>query len=116
MANGLFERDVVGARVLHARKQIRPRSREVTGVRVPIASSHLTYARDGALLAMGPSIPVIAARAAGYVAKIIEGARPADLPIELPSTFTIIVNLRAAKSLSLTIPQSLRTRADEVIE
>lgn len=86
------------------------------GARVPVASSHLTYARDGALLAMGPSIPVIAARAAGYVAKIIEGARPADLPIELPSTFTIIVNLRAAKSLSLTIPQSLRTRADEVIE
>jgi len=86
------------------------------GARVPIASSHLTYARDGALLAMGPSIPVIAARAAGYVAKILEGARPADLPIELPSTFTTIVNLKAAKALGLTIPQSLRTRADEVIE
>ena len=86
------------------------------GARIPVASSHLTYARDGALLAMGPSIPVIAARAAGYVAKIIEGARPADLPIELPSTFTTIVNLRTAKALGLTIPQSLRTRADEIIE
>jgi putative ABC transport system substrate-binding protein len=90
--------------------------RFASGARIPIASSHLTYARDGALLAMGPSIPVIAARAAGYVAKILEGARPEDLPIELPSTFTTIVNLKTAKALGLTIPQSLRTRADEVIE
>lgn len=90
--------------------------RAAAGARIPVASSHQTFARDGALLAMGPSIPVLAARAAGYVAKIIEGARPADLPIELPSVFTMIVNLRTAKALGLTIPQSVLTRADELIQ
>lgn len=89
--------------------------REAAGARIPVASSHQDFARDGALLALGPSIPVLAARAAGYVAKILEGARPADLPIELPSVFTMIVNLRTAKTLGLSIPQSILTRADELI-
>lgn len=84
--------------------------------RIPVASSHLNFARDGALLAMGPSIPVLAARAAGYVDRILKGARPADLPIELPSVLTTIVNRRTARALGLSIGADLLLRADEVIE
>jgi putative tryptophan/tyrosine transport system substrate-binding protein len=84
--------------------------------RIPVASSHQTFAREGALLSMGPSIPALAARGALYVAKILEGARPADLPIELPSIFTTVVNLTTAEMLGLTVPPSLRVRADEIIQ
>ena len=81
-----------------------------------VASSHQNFANDGALLAMGASLPALAARAAGYVDKILKGARPADLPIELPTVLSVIVNLKAAKALGLTMPQTLLHRADEVIE
>jgi putative tryptophan/tyrosine transport system substrate-binding protein len=84
--------------------------------RKPVASSHQNYAREGALIAMGPSIPALAARAAGYIDKILKGARPADLPIERPSVFTTIINVRTANALGLDIPPSLLARADEVIE
>lgn len=84
--------------------------------RMPVASSHQPYARDGALLTLGPSIPVLAARAAGYVDRILKGARPSDLPVELPSVLTTLVNRRAAKALALNLPQSLIARADEVID
>jgi putative ABC transport system substrate-binding protein len=83
---------------------------------IPVASTHQNFAGDGALLAMGTSIPVLAARAAGYVDKILKGAHPSDLPIELPTVFSVIVNLKTAKALGLTIPQSLLLRADEVIQ
>ena len=83
---------------------------------IPVASAHQNFARDGALLTMGASIPVLAARAAGYVDKIIKGARPSDLPIELPTVLSLIVNRQTARALGLTIPQSLLLRADEVIE
>ena len=65
---------------------------------------------------MGASLPALAARAAGYVDKILKGAQPADLPIELPTVLSVIVNLKTAKALGLTIPHSLLLRADEVIE
>jgi putative ABC transport system substrate-binding protein len=81
-----------------------------------VASSHQNFANDGALLAMGASLPALAARAAGYVDKILKGARPADLPIELPTVLSVIVNLKTAKALGLTMPQTLLHRADEVIE
>jgi putative ABC transport system substrate-binding protein len=90
--------------------------RHAAAERLPVASSHQHYARDGALLVMGPSIPVLAARAAGYVDRILKGARPADLPIELPSVFTTIVNRRAARALGLNIAPAMLLRADEVIE
>jgi putative ABC transport system substrate-binding protein len=87
-----------------------------TSARIPVASSHQLYAHAGALLTMGPSIPLLAARGAGQVAKILEGARPADLPIELPTVYTMTVNLKTAKTLGLNIPPSLLTRADDFIQ
>lgn len=90
--------------------------RFTAGIGIPAASSHLNYAHDGALLAMGPSIPALAARAASYVDKILKGAQPADLPIERPSVFTTILNMKSAKTLGLAIPPGILIRADEVIE
>ena len=84
--------------------------------KLPVASSHQNFARDGALLAMGPSIPVLAARAAGYVDRILKGAKPADLPVELPSVFVTLVNRKAARTLNIALPSALLLRADEVIE
>jgi putative ABC transport system substrate-binding protein len=83
---------------------------------IAVASSHQNFAREGALLAMGPSLPALAARAAGYVDKILKGARPSDLPVELPTLLPLIVNLNTAKALGLTIPPAILARADEVIE
>jgi putative ABC transport system substrate-binding protein len=65
---------------------------------------------------MGPSIPALAAAAAGYVDKILRGATPAELPVQLPTVYTVIVNLKTANTLGLTVPATLLRRADEVIE
>jgi len=77
------------------------------------------YLRDfvdaGGLLAYTPDFAVIFRRAAEYVDKILKGANPADLPIEQPTQWTLTVNLKTAKALGLTIPESILLRADEVI-
>ena len=84
--------------------------------KIPVFASERGWPAAGALLSYGPSQHEMVQRAAIYVDKILNGAKPADLPVEQPSTFELIINLKAAKALGLTIPPSLLQRADQVIE
>jgi putative ABC transport system substrate-binding protein len=84
--------------------------------RLPGIHALKEYAQAGLLISYGPNLPDLYRRAAGYVDKILRGARPADLPVEQPTTFELVINLKTAKALALTIPQSLLGRADEVIQ
>jgi len=83
--------------------------------RLPAMYGPREFAVDGGLIAYGANLEDMFRRAATYVAKILQGAKPADLPVEQPTKFELVINLKAAKALGLTIPQSLVTRADEVI-
>jgi putative ABC transport system substrate-binding protein len=84
--------------------------------RVPLVGGWGPWCQRGALLSYGPNLPEMAQRAATYVDRILKGAKPGDLPIQQPTTFELLINLKTAKALGLTIPPSLLQRADQVIE
>jgi putative ABC transport system substrate-binding protein len=84
--------------------------------RVPAIYSHSQYVVDGGLMTYGASLPDLDRRAATYVDKILKGAKPAELPIEQPKKFELIINLKAAKQIGLTIPPNVLVRADKVIK
>jgi len=84
--------------------------------RLPVIYGERTFADAGALISYGPSYGDLFRRAAGYVDKILRGAKPGDLPIEQPTKFALVVNLKAARALGLTVPESILLQADEVIQ
>ena len=84
--------------------------------RLPTIFGSREFAAAGGLMSYGPNIPELFRRAAVYVDKILKGAKPRDLPIEQPTKFELIVNLKTAKALGLTIPPSVLIRADQVVQ
>jgi putative ABC transport system substrate-binding protein len=86
------------------------------GARLPTMYLLGEYVEAGGLMSYGPSVPALYRRAADFVDKILRGAKPADLPVEQPTKFDLVINLTTAKALGLAIPESFLLRADEVIE
>ena len=84
--------------------------------RLPLAGGWGAWAQAGGLLAYGPNVGEMVQHSAAYVDKILKGSRPADLPVQQPIRFELLINLKAAKALGLAIPESFLLRADKVIE
>jgi putative tryptophan/tyrosine transport system substrate-binding protein len=84
--------------------------------RLPLAGGWGAWAKEGGLLSYGPDGVAMAGRAANYIDKIFKGANPADLPVEQPDKFELIINLKTAKALGLIVPHSLLSRADVLID
>ena len=84
--------------------------------RLPSVGAGAAFAEAGGLIGYGPSLYELAHNAGGYVARILRGAKPEDLPVEQPSKFEFVVNMKTAKQIGLNIPESLRARADRLIE
>ena len=90
--------------------------RSVSAQRMPASFGLREFAELGGLMSYGANIVEMYGRAADYVAKILAGAKAGDLPVEQPTKFELVVNLKTAKELGLAMPQALLARADEVIE
>jgi putative ABC transport system substrate-binding protein len=84
--------------------------------RLPAVFPEARFVEAGGMMSYGPNLAEIYRSAAGYVDKILKGAKPSNLPVEQPTKFESIINLKAAKALGVTIPQSVLLRADHVIE
>ena len=98
-------------------RQAGPRVAEILSThRIPGISQFRTFPDGGGLMSYGPDLIQLYRRTGPYISKILRGARPADLPIERPTKFELVVNLRAAKALGVTIPDSLLATADDTIE
>jgi len=83
---------------------------------LPLIAAFRNFTDDGALVSYGPSIPDIFRRAASYVDRILKGAKPGDLPVQMPNKLELVINLKTAKALGLTVGHDFLLRADEVIE
>jgi hypothetical protein len=81
--------------------------------RLPLLAAVRSFADEGGLLAYGVDIPELFRQAAGYVDRILRGEKPADLPVQQPTEFDLVVNLRAARTLGLTVPDKLLALADD---
>ena len=86
------------------------------GARLPTMYVAREFVEAGGLMSYGPNYPVLFRRAAEFVDKILRGTKPADIPVEQPTKFELVINLKTAKALSLAVPPTMLARADEVIE
>jgi ABC-type uncharacterized transport system substrate-binding protein len=84
--------------------------------RLPAIYENVDYVQTGGLMSYGPNVTALYGHAARYVDRILKGAKPADLPVEQPGKVELAINMKTAKQLGLTVPQSLLLRADHVVE